>query len=72
MGLQNGFANLAGVVSPALAGFLLDRTGNLTSAFLITSAVMLTGGFSWVFGVGRLERVFSVPPPLIEAAPTLA
>lgn len=71
MGLQNGFANLGGVVSPALAGFLLDRTGNLTSAFLITSAVMLAGGLAWVFGVGRLEQVFSVPP-LAKAAPDLA
>jgi hypothetical protein len=25
--LQNGFANLAGVVAPALSGFLIDRTG---------------------------------------------
>lgn len=55
MGLQNGFANLGGVVSPALAGFLVDRTGDFTAAFMITSTVMLIGGFSWVFGVGRLE-----------------
>jgi hypothetical protein len=72
MGLQNGFANLGGVASPAVAGFLLDRTGNLTDAFLITSAVMLAGGFAWFFGVGRLERVFSAPPPLAEAARNLA
>jgi MFS transporter, ACS family, D-galactonate transporter len=68
MGLQNGFANFGGVVSPALAGFLLDRTGDLTSAFMITSTVMLAGGFFWVFGVGRLERVV---PPLAEAAANL-
>jgi tetrahydromethanopterin S-methyltransferase subunit D len=53
------------VISPALAGFLLDRTGDLTSAFMITSTVMLTGGFISVFGVGHLEPVV---PPLAEAA----
>jgi MFS family permease len=68
MGLQNGFGNLGGVVSPALAGFLLDRTGDFTAAFMITSTVMLVGGFVWVFGVGRLEPVV---PPLAEAAADL-
>jgi nitrate/nitrite transporter NarK len=59
MGMQNGFGNFGGVVSPALAGFLLDRTGDFTAALMITSAVMLAGGFAWVFGVGRLEPVCS-------------
>lgn len=68
MGLQNGFGNFGGVVSPALAGFLLDRTGEFTAAFMITSTVMLVGGFVWVFGVGRLEPVV---PPLAEAAADL-
>lgn len=65
MGLQNGFGNLGGVVSPALAGFLLDRTGDLTAAFMMTATVMLAGGFVWVFGVDRLELMVS---PLAEAA----
>jgi ACS family D-galactonate transporter-like MFS transporter len=65
MGLQNGFGNLGGVVSPALAGFLLDRTGDLIAAFMLAATVMLAGGFVWVFGVDRLEPVFS---PLAEAA----
>jgi MFS family permease len=68
MGLQNGFANFGGVVSPAVAGFLLDRTGDLTSAFMITSTVMLAGGFFWVYGVGSLEPVI---PPLAEAVADL-
>jgi MFS transporter, ACS family, D-galactonate transporter len=55
VGLQNGVANLAGVVSPALAGFLLDWTGQLSPAFLITTVIMLLGGFSWSLGVRRVE-----------------
>jgi len=69
MGLQNGFANFAGIMSPALAGLLLDRTGDFTAAFMITATMMLGGGFAWVFGVGHLEPVV---PPLPEAAADVA
>jgi len=71
MGMQNGFGNFGGVVSPALAGFLLDRTGDFTAALMITSAVMLAGGLAWVFGVDRLELVFP-GLPLTNAATDLA
>jgi len=56
-GLQNGFANLAGVVAPALTGYLVDRTGNFLAPLAITAAVSVTGGLAWVFGVGRIEQV---------------
>jgi MFS transporter, ACS family, D-galactonate transporter len=56
-GLQNGFANLAGVVGPALTGFLLDSTGHFTAPLAITAAVSVIGAFVWVFAVGRLELV---------------
>jgi MFS transporter, ACS family, D-galactonate transporter len=56
VGLQNGFANFAGVLCPALTGRLVDKTGNFTAAFAIAAALMLLGGFAWVFGVGRLEQ----------------
>ena len=56
-GLQNGFANLAGVVAPALTGFLVDRTGNFIAPLAITAAVLVAGGLSWVFVVGRVEQV---------------
>jgi MFS family permease len=56
-GLQNGFANVAGVVAPALTGFLLDRTGKFLAPLAITAAVLVAGGLSWVFVVGRVEEV---------------
>lgn len=56
-GFQNGFANLAGVIGPALTGFIVSRTGNFQTAFLITAAVAMTGGLAWVLVVGRLEPV---------------
>lgn len=56
-GLQNGFANLAGVVAPALTGFLVDRTGKFLAPLAIAAAVLVAGGFAWVFAVGRVEQV---------------
>ena len=57
IGLQNGVANLAGVVGPALTGVLVDRWGNFSLALGIAAAIAVGGGLSWVFLVGRLEPV---------------
>jgi cyanate permease len=46
-GLQNGFANLSGVVAPALTGCVVDRTGNFVAPMVITTAVLLVGGLAW-------------------------
>jgi MFS family permease len=56
-GLQNGFANLAGVIGPALTGFIVDWTGHFQVALVITAGVSLLSGISWVFLVGRFEPV---------------
>ncbi len=49
--LQNGFANFAGLIAPALTGFLVDRTGHYLSAFAVTAAISVAGGLVWIFGV---------------------
>jgi MFS family permease len=56
-GLQNGFANLAGVVAPALTGFAVDRTGSFVAPIAITTVVLIVGAIAWVFVVGRVEQV---------------
>jgi ACS family D-galactonate transporter-like MFS transporter len=56
-GLQNGFANLAGVIAPALTGFGVDRTGSFVAPMAITAGVLVAGGLAWVFVVGRVEQV---------------
>jgi MFS family permease len=57
VGLQNGMANLAGIIGPTLSGFLVDWTGHFGTAFGITALVSVAGGLAWVFGVHRLEPV---------------
>lgn len=54
-GLQNGFANFAGVVGPALTGFVVQRTAGFFGAFAITSLLCIVGILSWVFLVGKLQ-----------------
>ena len=56
-GLQNGFANLADVIAPALTGFAVDRTGSFVAPMAITTAVLMVGAIAWVFIVGRVEQV---------------
>jgi MFS transporter, ACS family, D-galactonate transporter len=56
-GLQNGFANLAGVVAPALTGFAVDQTGSFVAPMAITTVVLIIGAMAWVFIVGRVEQV---------------
>jgi MFS family permease len=56
-GFQNGFGNLAGIVAPALTGFIVNRPGHFQMAVAITAAVSLVGGFAWVFAIGPLREV---------------
>ena len=57
VGLQNGIANMAGVVGPALTGFLVEWTGHFVSAFAVAAVITLGGAFAWCVGVPRLQQV---------------
>jgi MFS family permease len=54
-GLQNFVGNFAGIVSPALTGFVVQRTGHFFWAFAVTAGVLLAGALSWAFVVGAVE-----------------
>ena len=49
--------NSSGVVAPAVAGFLLDRTGHFFWPFLIVSLFLWAGGLMWILVVGPIEPV---------------
>jgi ACS family D-galactonate transporter-like MFS transporter len=57
VGLQTAISNFAGVIAPALTGFLLDWTGRFQAALVITAAVCLSGALSWVFWAGQVKPV---------------
>jgi MFS transporter, ACS family, D-galactonate transporter len=56
-GLQNFLGNLAGWITPAVIGLIVQRTGSFFYVFVITSVVTLLGACSWIFIVGRIEPV---------------
>lgn len=56
-GLQLFVSNSSGIVAPAVAGFLLDRTGHFFWPFLIVSMLLWMGALVWIFVVGPIEPV---------------
>ncbi len=76
-GLQNFIGNLAGVVAPAVTGFVLARTGQFYWAFVILTIISLAGLATWIFIVGRIEPVIwdhhlratshSLPVPILSS-----
>jgi sugar phosphate permease len=56
-GLQNGFANMAGIAAPLVTGWIVDRTGEFYLAFLVAAIIALAGAGFLVLGVGRIEQV---------------
>jgi len=55
--VQNCIGNAAGIVAPAITGFLVDRTGQFAPAFLIAGAIALLGVLAWGVIVGDIEQV---------------
>ena len=56
-GVQNFMGNLAGIVAPALTGFVVNRTGEFFWPFLITAGMSAMGTLCWVFFVGPVRQV---------------
>lgn len=48
-GLQNAFANLGGVLAPAVTGILAEKTGHFLPAVLASAAILLAGAGVYAF-----------------------
>jgi ACS family D-galactonate transporter-like MFS transporter len=55
-GMFNGVGGLAGITAPIIIGFLL-RSGDFTWPLTFIACIALLGACSYIFGVGKLERV---------------
>lgn len=53
--MQNGFANLAGILAPIVTGLVVDRTGKYYWAFVIAAAVATAGILGWGLMIRRVE-----------------
>jgi len=56
-GVQNFFANLAGISAPVITGVVVDRTGSFSAAFLVAAALVLVGALAFGVIVRRIEPV---------------
>ncbi|WP_031466569.1 MFS transporter [Sciscionella sediminilitoris] len=54
-GFQNGIANLAGIASPAVIGWLYGVTGSFSWGLLSAAFVAIAGCLVYLFLVGRIE-----------------
>ncbi len=57
VGIQNSLGNLAGIVAPALTGFIIQSTGRFTSAFLVAAAVSVLGLIGWIWMLPKLAEL---------------
>jgi MFS family permease len=57
VGIQNTCGSLAGILAPALTGFIVDRTHSFTNAFLVAAALSLLGLVGWVWMLPALAEL---------------
>jgi predicted MFS family arabinose efflux permease len=55
--LQNGVANLSGIVAPWVSGLIMQVNGSSRMAFVVAGGVALAGACFWGFLVTRVEPV---------------
>ncbi|HEV1994081.1 MAG TPA: hypothetical protein VGR03_07115, partial [Candidatus Acidoferrum sp.] len=56
-GFQNFLGNLAGVIAPAVTGFVADYTGHFLVAFVIMAIVGLLASLSYIFVIGPVKEI---------------
>jgi len=56
-GIFNFAANLAGIITPLVIGFIVAETGSFFGALAFISVVALIGAFSYIFVVGDIRRI---------------
>ncbi|CDG24602.1 MULTISPECIES: MFS transporter [Bacillus amyloliquefaciens group] len=56
-GVFSFFANMAGIITPLIIGFIVSATGSYNGAILFVGAVAFIGAFSYIFIVGKVERI---------------
>jgi MFS family permease len=54
VGVQNGIGNFAGIIAPALTGYLVGGSQHFTSAFLVAAAVSVLGVVGWVLMIPKI------------------
>ena len=56
-GVFNFAANLAGIITPLVIGFIVAATGSFVGALMFIAVIALIGAFSYIFVVGDIKRI---------------
>ncbi|MBN3780909.1 MFS transporter [Burkholderia sp. Ac-20345] len=56
-GIFNFAANLAGIVTPLVVGFIVASTGSFVGALVFIGVIALIGAASYIFVVGDIKRI---------------
>jgi MFS transporter, ACS family, D-galactonate transporter len=56
-GLQNFLGNLAGIIAPAVTGFVVDYTGQFILAFVIMAVIALLAALSYFYVIGPVKEI---------------
>ena len=67
-GMFNLFGNLASIVTPLAIGYFVKTTGSFEAALTYIAVVAALGACSYLFVVGKLERLELTPEPAGELA----
>jgi ACS family D-galactonate transporter-like MFS transporter len=66
--IMNFFNNLAGIVSPIVAGFIFQATGSFAINFLIAGAILVLGILCYLFLLGPIEQIEAPESELLRRA----
>jgi len=57
MGVQNAVSNVAGIIAPIAAGYLVEATGHYTAALWLAGVIALVGLLAWVVVVPPVRPI---------------
>ena len=66
-GLFNTFGNLAAITTPIVVGYLVSHTGSFDAALIYVGANAVLAVISYLFIVGRIQRIELDEPPGLAA-----
>lgn len=61
IGVQNGWANFAGILGPIITGVLVDRTGGFEAAFVVAAGFTLLGVVGWGLMIRKIAPIDWAP-----------
>lgn len=60
-GMFSASANLSGIVTPLVIGFIVQATGSFVWALAFVGAVAALGALSWIFVIGKIHPIEPLP-----------